>query len=107
MPFYEYQCSDCSEIFEIFVRNGEKVPDLCEICGGKLHKIISVSSFQLKGSGWYVTDYARKSTKPSTDTNNKSSEISESNNSSKDTKTGSPTLTTQAPKLRETSKHPN
>ncbi|MGC9043479.1 MAG: FmdB family zinc ribbon protein [Myxococcota bacterium] len=60
MPFYEYQCEKCSEIFEIFIRNGEKIPESCEICGGKLHKIISVSSFQLKGSGWYLTDYARK-----------------------------------------------
>ncbi len=70
MPFYEYQCEKCSEIYELFIRNGEKVPDVCEVCGGRLHKIISVSSFQLKGSGWYMTDYAKKNSPSESHSNN-------------------------------------
>lgn len=61
MPIYEYKCSKCGEIFEAF----QKVTDLpltaCKFCKGKVEKLISHSSFQLKGSGWYLTDYARKS----------------------------------------------
>lgn len=63
MPFYEYQCEKCSEIYEIFVRDGERIPESCEVCGGRLHKIISASTFHLKGSGWYITDYARKNSR--------------------------------------------
>lgn len=63
MPFYEYQCEKCSEIYEIFTRNGEKIPESCEICGGRLHKIISASTFHLKGSGWYISDYSRKNSR--------------------------------------------
>lgn len=61
MPIYEYKCSKCGEVFEAF----QKVTDLpltaCKFCKGKVEKLISHSSFQLKGSGWYLTDYARKS----------------------------------------------
>ncbi len=90
MPFYEYQCEKCSEIYEIFVRNGDKMPDVCEICGGRLHKIISVSSFHLKGSGWYITDYSKKNTSLSSNKpvknekdNNKNKEHTQSQESAK------------------------
>lgn len=86
MPFYEYQCENCSEIFEVFVRNGEQKPDRCEVCGGKLHKIISVSSFHLKGSGWYITDYSRKNSASDSISNNSSKkENDEKVGSSKET----------------------
>jgi len=61
VPIYEYQCSKCGEIFEAF----QKITDLpltkCRFCHGKVEKLISHTSFQLKGSGWYLSDYARKS----------------------------------------------
>lgn len=60
MPIYEYQCQRCSEIAEVFLRSGEKEPKKCDVCAGKLKRLISHSGFQLKGTGWYVTDYARK-----------------------------------------------
>jgi len=60
MPFYEYQCEKCGEIYEIFIRSSEDAPEQCEVCGGRLHKIISLSTFHLKGSGWYMTDYTKK-----------------------------------------------
>ena len=55
----EYICEDCGNLVEIWVRF-DKVPDICPTCGGTLKKIISKSSFQLKGVGWYQTDYKNK-----------------------------------------------
>jgi len=61
VPIYEYKCSQCGEIFEAF----QKITDVplteCKFCHSKVEKLISHSSFQLKGSGWYLTDYAKKS----------------------------------------------
>ncbi|MEJ2109559.1 MAG: zinc ribbon domain-containing protein [Acidobacteriota bacterium] len=60
MPIYEYQCSKCSEIFEAFQKVSDAPLTECKFCRGKVEKLISQSSFQLKGSGWYLTDYAKK-----------------------------------------------
>lgn len=61
MPIYEYQCSNCGEIFEAFQKIHDNPLSECKFCNGRVEKLISHSSFQLKGSGWYLTDYARKS----------------------------------------------
>ncbi|KAF0158062.1 MAG: cytoplasmic protein [Syntrophaceae bacterium] len=60
MPIYEYQCQKCGKQFEAF--QGITEPDLksCKFCKGKVHKMMSLSSFSLKGAGWYATDYAGK-----------------------------------------------
>jgi putative FmdB family regulatory protein len=61
MPIYEYECNDCHEQFQAMRRiTDESLPD-CARCGSPhVTKLISRTSFQLKGSGWYLTDYARK-----------------------------------------------
>ena len=59
MPIYEFECSKCDDIQEILWVSMKKPPKKCE-CGGKLKKLISLSSFQLKGDGWYSTDYSKK-----------------------------------------------
>jgi putative FmdB family regulatory protein len=64
MPIYEYECTKCGKIEEVLQRFSDKPLVRCRHCSGKLHKLISHSSFHLKGTGWYVTDYANKS-KPS------------------------------------------
>ncbi len=74
MPIYEYQCSKCSEIFEAFQKFSDKPLIQCKFCRGKVEQLISQSSFQLKGSGWYLTDYARKPAASSTDTKTKPAE---------------------------------
>ena len=56
MPIYEFECNKCDEIQEILLGVNEKSPKKCE-CGGKLKKLISLSSFQLKGDGWFASDY--------------------------------------------------
>jgi putative FmdB family regulatory protein len=64
VPIYEYQCKKCSEVFEAFQKINDNPLKECKFCGGKVDKLISTSSFQLKGSGWYLTDYSRKSGNP-------------------------------------------
>ncbi len=60
MPIYEYQCDQCGRVEEVFQKISEKPLTKCGNCSGKLHKLISQSAFHLKGTGWYVTDYAGK-----------------------------------------------
>lgn len=59
MPIYEYSCSKCGE-FEVTQRITANPLRRCPSCKGKVKKLISNTSFQLKGSGWYATDYAKK-----------------------------------------------
>jgi putative FmdB family regulatory protein len=61
MPIYEYRCEKCGNQFEIIQKFSDRPLKACPSCKGKLTKLISQTAFQLKGSGWYVTDYARKS----------------------------------------------
>jgi putative FmdB family regulatory protein len=62
MPIYEYSCQKCRARIEVMQKITDKPLKRCRSCGGKLEKEWSTSSFQLKGSGWYVTDYAGKKT---------------------------------------------
>ncbi len=57
MPIYEYECSKCGKIFEVFQRITEEPLTRCKFCEGRVNRLISQCSFQLKGTGWYVTDY--------------------------------------------------
>ncbi len=61
MPIYEYKCKKCSYQFELLQKASDPLPDSCPNCGDdKLTKLISSTSFQLKGSGWYETDFKNK-----------------------------------------------
>lgn len=60
MPIYEYQCDQCGRVEEALQKISDKPLTKCAHCSGKLHKLVSQSSFHLKGTGWYVTDYAGK-----------------------------------------------
>jgi putative FmdB family regulatory protein len=71
MPIYEYKCLGCDDHFEKRQSVSEDALTVCEKCGGKLEKQVSLSGFQFKGAGWYVTDYAGK--KPSASESTKSS----------------------------------
>ena len=61
MPIYEYKCSKCGKTIEVIQKMSDKPLKKHEQCGGALTKLISAAGFQFKGTGWYVTDYARKS----------------------------------------------
>jgi len=58
MPIYEYECCACGEVHEVLQKISDKPIRECPDCGGKVNKLMSMNSFHLKGSGWYVTDYA-------------------------------------------------
>lgn len=60
MPIYEYACEKCGDHLEVLQKISDKPLTRCSKCRGKVRKVVSRSSFQLKGSGWYVTDYASK-----------------------------------------------
>lgn len=61
MPIYEYRCRECGHLTEKWQKFSDPALTACEKCGGAVTKIISQTSFHLKGSGWYVTDYASRS----------------------------------------------
>jgi putative FmdB family regulatory protein len=68
MPIYEYLCEKCGSHIEVIQKISDAPLKRCAKCRGKLTKTISRTSFQLKGSGWYVTDYSRKEAPASKDT---------------------------------------
>ena len=60
MPIYEYKCKKCGKEFEMFQGIADPAAKSCKFCKGSVHKLMSLSSFHLKGSGWYATDYSGK-----------------------------------------------
>jgi putative FmdB family regulatory protein len=85
MPIYEYQCQKCGT-FEATQRITEKPLGKCPTCKGKVKKLISNTSFQLKGTGWYITDYARKDTNKEAGKGENGAKSSADSKESKDTK---------------------
>jgi putative FmdB family regulatory protein len=76
MPLYEYQCKKCGHRFEKIQKFSDKMVKKCPDCGGPVEQMISAPAVQFKGSGWYVTDYAKKSHAPSSDSGSKDSKDS-------------------------------
>ena len=81
MPIYEYECSKCGGIDEVLQKFSDKPLTKCKHCSGKLHKLVSQSSFHLKGTGWYITDYANKSQSTATPSKNGKPETNQSTES--------------------------
>ncbi len=98
MPLYEYECDDCRGRFERIQKFSDPLVETCPTCGGATHKLPSSPAIQFKGTGWYVTDYAKKpspgqgdgESQGSKDADSKSS-ASSSDSSSKETKSSSKT----------------
>jgi len=72
MPLREYQCKKCKHRFEKIQKFSDKPLKKCPECGGPLEEVLSAPAVQFKGSGWYVTDYARKSGAASTSSSSES-----------------------------------
>ncbi len=89
MPIYEYECEKCGEIIEAFQNFSDEPLKKCSHCSGKLHKIISQSTFHLKGTGWYVTDYAGKKQSPDIQKKNQDNATSSDTGAAKSAKTDS------------------
>jgi putative FmdB family regulatory protein len=62
MPIYEYECEKCGHRFEKIQKFSDPPIEVCPKCGGAVHKMQSAPAFQFKGTGWYVTDYAKSKT---------------------------------------------
>ena len=60
MPLYEYECDDCGHRFERIRKFSDPPLTACPVCAGRVRKLVSSPAIQFKGTGWYVTDYARK-----------------------------------------------
>ena len=60
MPLYEYECNDCEHRFERIQKFSDPLVSTCPVCAGEVRKLLSSPAIQFKGTGWYVTDYARK-----------------------------------------------
>lgn len=60
MPIYEYRCTACGKDFERLQKITDSPVEECPFCRGRVRKLLSNTSFHLKGTGWYVTDYAKK-----------------------------------------------
>jgi len=65
MPLYEYECESCHHRFERIQKFSDPLADTCPKCGGKVQKLLSSPAFQFKGTGWYITDYPKKSSNDS------------------------------------------
>ena len=76
MPLYEYECKKCGHRFEKIQLYSAKMVKKCPECGGQVEQMISAPAVQFKGSGWYVTDYAKKSSSPGASGSNSDSSSS-------------------------------
>ncbi len=81
MPIYEYRCAKCGKVFEVLQKFSDAPLKKHEKCGGKVERLISASGFQLKGGGWYATDYARAGSKGGGESSGESSKEGESKES--------------------------
>lgn len=61
MPLYEYRCERCGDVFEAMQKFSDAPLTVHDNCGGRVERLLSAPALRFKGSGWYVTDYARKS----------------------------------------------
>lgn len=77
MPLYEYQCKKCHHRFERIQKFSDPHVKKCPDCGGPVEQVVSAPAVQFKGSGWYVTDYAKKSTGSSSASNGDSGKKAE------------------------------
>ncbi len=83
MPIYEYECTKCHHRFERIQKFSDPHVKSCPNCAGKVELVVSAPAVQFKGSGWYVTDYAKKSPSSSSSSSNGSSEKSDKKDDAK------------------------
>ncbi|HLB91402.1 MAG TPA: zinc ribbon domain-containing protein [Terriglobales bacterium] len=86
MPLYEYLCKKCGHRFEEIKKFSDKQPKKCPECGGVIEQVISAPAVQFKGSGWYVTDYAKKGSVPAKSSSSEDDSGAKESKESKDSK---------------------
>ena len=94
MPIYEYECKKCGEITEVWQKFSDSPLTDCPHCHGRMNKVMSLNSFHLKGSGWYVTDYSRKTAASQSSTKTTSEPVADTKtDTTKKSDTGTKTST--------------
>jgi len=86
MPLYEYKCKKCGHRFEKILKFSDKPVKKCPECGGAVEQVISAPAVQFKGAGWYVTDYAKKSSAAPAKSSDSDSSAKDSSKESKESK---------------------
>jgi putative FmdB family regulatory protein len=81
MPLYEYECEQCGHRFEVIQKFSDPPVEKCPKCGSKVRKLIASPAIQFKGTGWYVTDYAKKDSSTAKSGKGSTAESSKSNES--------------------------
>ena len=97
MPLYEYECSACGHHFEVIRKFSDPPEEKCPKCGGAVRKLQSAPAFQFKGTGWYVTDYAKSGQpegKASTEGKKEKDTATETSSKSDSSTSGSSTTST-------------
>ncbi|MEQ1726852.1 MAG: FmdB family zinc ribbon protein [Vicinamibacterales bacterium] len=101
MPLYEYECDSCGHRFEVIQKFSDALVDTCPKCAKTVHKLISSPAIQFKGSGWYITDYAKKDSTSATKAGNAkegSTSSSEGSSASGDAPASTPAPAAPTPK---------
>ena len=93
MPLYEYECEACGHRFEMLQKVADSPLTVCVKCKGKVERLLSTPAIQFKGTGWYITDYARKGQTPSTESSEKSSKQTSEKSSGSTSKAAQPEKT--------------
>ncbi len=104
MPLYEYRCLKCRKNFEKIRKFSDPPLTTCEECGGTLEQLLSSPAIQFKGSGWYVTDYARKSSSAETAKGESPSAKTETSSSSDGKKSAETSQTAKSDGTKPSSK---
>jgi len=96
MPIYEYKCTRCGSTVEAIQKVSEAHLKTCSQCGGALKKLVSSPAIQFKGSGWYITDYARKGTEAGKPNGKPGAKDPEKTEATKEKKESAPTEKSQS-----------
>jgi putative FmdB family regulatory protein len=106
MPLYEYECDACGHRFEKIQKFSDPLPDACPKCGGPVHKLMSSPAIQFKGSGFYITDYAKKEHTAAAKADSAQGEKSDKADKSESKSDGGAKTETSAAKAESTSAAP-
>src|SRR5438477_2694672 len=100
MPLYEYLCDACGHRFEVIQKFSDPLADTCPKCGAPVHKLASSPAIHFKGSGFYITDYAKKDTKDTQETKDAKEAKADAKSDAKESKEG--TATKESKESKET-----
>jgi len=101
MPLYEYQCDKCGDLFEVRQKFSDEPLTTHEKCGGPVHRLLSAPALQFKGSGFYITDYAKSGSNGSTKSEGSGSSDKSSSGEKKDSSASKTTEKASAPAASE------